>query len=255
MGITILQFVPIPSCSFTGYHLAESGSVFFTVPHQIFAHIDNIPLSFLFCSLNNPISLSFCLYIRIGSNPLIILAVLCRTHSSASMSFLPWGAQAWTEHSSCGLTRAESPERRITSLSLLVPLPNAAQDVAGHLCTRAHFWLIIFVVSQVLFGSTATSQSTPGLCRCRGTWLSHMAGKNSATRVFSHCLSRASQMLSCCPSLSPLRQTNVASNHLKAQRGNFLYFLRSQALPWQTPWSSSPLLAPSPWEPPACAAP
>ena len=110
MGIPILQFVPIPSCSFTGYHLAESGSVFFAVPHQISAHIDNILLSFLFCSLNNPISLSFSLYIRIGSNPLIISVVLCRTQPSMSMSFLPWGAQAWTEHSSCGLSRAKSGE-------------------------------------------------------------------------------------------------------------------------------------------------
>lgn len=106
-GVSHTSVCANPLLFFHWIHLAESSSISFSVLAQIFAHIDNNPLNFLFCSPNNPISLSFSLHIRIASNPLIISVILFYTHPSMSMSFLFWRALAWTEHSDCGLARAE----------------------------------------------------------------------------------------------------------------------------------------------------
>lgn len=54
-------------------------------PHQIFIHIDKIPLSILFCRLNHPSSFSFTSYKRCSS-PLMIFVALDWTCSSESVS-------------------------------------------------------------------------------------------------------------------------------------------------------------------------
>ncbi|PKU41437.1 dystrophin isoform x3 [Limosa lapponica baueri] len=56
--------------------------------------------------------------------------LLQRFNVSSSLSFLKWGAQNWTQYSRWGLTRAEK-KGRITSLELLVTLPDAPQDAIG----------------------------------------------------------------------------------------------------------------------------
>lgn len=58
MVFPVFQFVPISSCLVTGHHWGESGSVFFTSHPQVFILTGLFPLSFLFCGLKNPSSLS-----------------------------------------------------------------------------------------------------------------------------------------------------------------------------------------------------
>lgn len=158
-----------------------------------------MPLHFLFCSLNNPVSISPC---TSGSNALIIFTVLCRTHSSMSMSFLPCGAQTWIEHSSHGFTRAESEgEDHLPQLAGATTYCSPP----GHLHIRVHFWVVIFVVFQVLFGSAITQPVTPQAVQ---VWGDLAGGRQKFCPQGFLPLSRASQMLSHCPPLSPLRQTD-----------------------------------------------
>lgn len=157
-GFFIFQFVSIPPCSFTGStQQAPSPSGSFSVPAQIFAHIDNNALNFLFCNLNSPISLILSLIIRIVSNPQIISVILFKSHPSMSMSFLYWRALAWTDHSACSLARAKVGE--LSPWICCSALPSGAQDAAGCRCKRMHFWTITFIACQVLLAMLPPSQS------------------------------------------------------------------------------------------------
>ncbi|XP_055576153.1 uncharacterized protein LOC129736772 [Falco cherrug] len=75
--------------------------------------------------------------------------------SCSSLSLLDWGAQRWTQHSSCSLPSAEQ-RGRITSLDLLAMLLLMHPRVLlAALATRAHCWL----VGNLLSTSTPTSFS------------------------------------------------------------------------------------------------
>lgn len=69
-------------------------------------YTDQLPTSHLSSRPNSPSSPSLPFYVRC-SNLFIVIMVLCRTLSSISPSFLYWGIQNWTQHTTCGLIRAE----------------------------------------------------------------------------------------------------------------------------------------------------
>ena len=52
MEFLVYQFVPVVSCTFSGYHWEESDSVFFTPSCQVFTHIAKMPLNLVFYTLN-----------------------------------------------------------------------------------------------------------------------------------------------------------------------------------------------------------
>lgn len=56
--LPVFQSVPIASCSGTGHHWREPGSVLFAPSLQLFMGTDKIPQSLLFSRLNSPGSLS-----------------------------------------------------------------------------------------------------------------------------------------------------------------------------------------------------
>lgn len=62
MEYPVFDFVPIISCSFTGYQWEGPDPVFYSLAHQLFMHIDKIPLNLLLSSLGSPsfLSLSLC---------------------------------------------------------------------------------------------------------------------------------------------------------------------------------------------------
>lgn len=101
-------------------------------------------------SLQSSLSVSSCDRL---SRPLIICVILFWTHSSMSLSVLHWRAQNWSQHSLCvspALSKGEgSPPQPIGNTS------NAAQGVAGHLCSRAillaHVQFVVPQETQVVF--------------------------------------------------------------------------------------------------------
>ena len=99
MEFPAFQCVPTASRPVTGHHWEEPGSIFFTPSHQVFIHIDKIPLSLLFSRLSCPSSLSLSSCERCSSA--LIFVALHWTCSGKSMSLLYWGAQHWTQHTSC----------------------------------------------------------------------------------------------------------------------------------------------------------
>lgn len=68
----------------------------FIPAHQVFLYINDIPLSLLFSSLDNPSLLSSCE--RCSS---LLIVALCQTQSSMSISPFHWEAQHQTQHSQC----------------------------------------------------------------------------------------------------------------------------------------------------------
>lgn len=68
MKYSIFEFVPIASFPFTGYQWEEPGSILYSLSHQLFIHIDKIPLvhlsspSFLSLSWHNRCSIPWILW-------------------------------------------------------------------------------------------------------------------------------------------------------------------------------------------------
>ena len=102
----VFHLVPIVPGPVTGHHWNEPGSVFFASSLQVLIYINKNPPSLLFSRLNSLSFLSLSLYVRC-SCPLIILVTFCWTLSNRLKFLLYWGAQNWTHHSRCSLTRAE----------------------------------------------------------------------------------------------------------------------------------------------------
>ena len=85
---------------------------------------------------------------------------LLRTCSRASISFLYWGTQNWTQHSWCSLTSAEY-RGMITSLLLLAtPFLIQARMLLAFLATWAHCWLMFNQLSTNTPGSFFFTQDT-----------------------------------------------------------------------------------------------
>ena len=103
----MFQLVPIASGPFTKHHWKEPGSALFASSLQVLLYIDEMPpWAFSSPGWTVPAVSAFC-HRRDAPTQLIIPVVLRWTLSSMSMSLLYWGAQNWTQHSSCGLTSAE----------------------------------------------------------------------------------------------------------------------------------------------------
>ena len=91
-------FVPIASCPVTGDDGEEAGFLNFIPSHQEFIHIDEIPWAFSSPGWTVPVPSAS--YERCSS-PLNAFMALCWTHTSMSMPLLYWGAQNWTQCSTC----------------------------------------------------------------------------------------------------------------------------------------------------------
>lgn len=159
-------------------HLA--GSTSFSVPAQTFVHVDNKLLNFLFCSLNSPISLSFSLHIRIGSNPLIISVIHFKTHPNMSMSSCPgepWPGQNTPTMVLPGLSQGG---RSTISLNLAVPRPVEPGCCWPPLQKDAFLDSNFYCIPV---GSAVTQPVSPQLPRCRGTCPAHSTDRNSTTRA------------------------------------------------------------------------
>lgn len=124
------KFVPIVSCSVTGLYCEKPGSVFF-IPSTRHLYI----LMRTCWAFSSPgwtvLDLSACLGLPAVADPALSragslghlqncyhLTALCRICTGTSSSLLYWGCQTWTQHSKCGLTRAEL-KGRFTFFSLL----------------------------------------------------------------------------------------------------------------------------------------
>lgn len=97
---------PLPLVPSLEHHWKEPVSVAFIPSLQVFACIDEFPLSILFSRLNRPSSFSLSSHKR-WSRPLIIFIVLHWTLSSTSTSLLYSGALNRALHPRCDLSSAE----------------------------------------------------------------------------------------------------------------------------------------------------
>lgn len=123
-----------------------------------------MPLSLLFSELKSAISLRIFSYERCSS-PFIIMALYYSLSNMSMYLFLYWGVQNWDQHSRCGFPSVKW-RGRITSLSRLPTLPwMQPQVLLDYFVTRAHWWLVLNLVStrtpRSFSAKLLTSWSTP----------------------------------------------------------------------------------------------
>ena len=105
------------------------------------------------------------------SSPLIIFADLHWTLSSRSLS-LELGAQHWTQHSRCSLTRAEQRGRITPPGPAGHAPPHVPQDPMGLLAPRAHRWLMgNLLCTRAPRSFSAELPSSRSAPACAGAWV------------------------------------------------------------------------------------
>lgn len=150
--LPVHHLLPIASGPIPWHHWEEPGSILLAPSFRYWQTLMRFTLSVIsFWGWTSPVSL----WERCFSL-LIIFVALHWTCSVSSLSLLSWGAQNWTQHSRCGLTRSEW-RGRITSLELLATLflMNPRTPLA-FLATRKYCWLM----DSLLFTRTPRSYST-----------------------------------------------------------------------------------------------
>lgn len=107
-------FVLIASFPVTGHHWEKSVCIFFIDSHQVFIHVDNVPLSFPFSRLT---VWAFPGSLCMADAPIVSSSLWSFTGLIPVCPLLCWWAQNWTHHQRCLTTSEERGE--ITSLPLL----------------------------------------------------------------------------------------------------------------------------------------
>lgn len=138
MESPVFHFVPFVFCPVTENHWQEFCSVFFILPHQVFIHLDKIPLRLCF-GQNNPSSLSLSSYQRCFT-PFIIFMVFF--WSLLVHVCLILGHQMPDPAFQVCLTSAEQ-RRGITSLGLLVILCLMQPRRLLAFVSKGHGWLMV----------------------------------------------------------------------------------------------------------------
>lgn len=143
MAFPVFQFALIALPPATGQHWEESGSVFFTPPHQIFIYTEKIPLSIL-SSQGSPSTWQMLQVLHHLHGPL--LDSLQHVH----LSLVLRSPGLDTNLQMC-LTSAEQRTKIISPDLLATPFLMQSRELMAFLAARAHCWLTDTVLSTQLF--------------------------------------------------------------------------------------------------------